>query len=461
MRHRLIPALVFGICCLTSAAIAATGPSLPGDDPGQTAPPVLRLASANGSVSGSVSETLSTLHYENESLLFNAQLGLGYRSPDWGEDGAQGLLGLGTVFGDSFAIGGLLSFNRDSRDAVVNTLWETPVDGLRFKGSIGYLWGEQDFDFLSGKSTQDLSQTSWLLGADMIFPATASNLGLQRLGINVWGAKADQKSDDAPVYFMVETATSYTTYIDSLKLSEGQLTGISLDTQYAVFNSVVLRGAIGYETLEFPYSDGTEEKDEKLYGDLSLFWQPVTGLVVETGWKYGVSGDLYRVNLTKGSYQLSSWYNRGRNGLEDESSVMLSYRFRFGHSEKPAPLAISMRPSGQSNLLHEALIRPTQLPQTFLAKVDETAVRADVVVDKAGLAGAASVDNDGDIHIALGSTPTITGVTRNSSSYLYSGIIEEEGAGIVIHTSSLPEGIATYYINVTAGGALTIKVETE
>lgn len=422
----------------------------------------IQLSMAGGSVSGSVSDTSSKLSYTKDNLLFNFELGLGYYAPDWGNNGIQARIGLGTTWGENLAIGGLYSYNRHTQDAVVNTIWQTPVESLRLKGSVGYLWGEKDFDFLSGTATQDLNQMSGLIGAEFFKPKKASDLGFQKLGLNVWWAKADEETDDGSTYYMVETTDSYTYYLDPRELSEGELTGVGFDVQYAICESMVVKGALGVEKLKFPYADGTEDDSTDYYSNLTLFWQPVNDVIVESAWQHGASGDLYRFNVTKGSYKLGYWYNQGDKNLDDEHAVMLSYTFRFGPSRSKAKLASQMRPSGQPNLLRETLVRPDQLPRTFLAKVDDTAVETVAVVDKSGLSSAATVDSSGNIHVTVGSgTPTITGVTRNGIAFIYTGIIEATTTDIVIHTNNLPEGVATYFISVSAGGAYTIKIETE
>ena len=116
------------------------------------------------------------------------------------------------------------------------------------------------------------------------------------------------------------------------------------------------------------------------------------------------------------------------------------------------------RSSDTANLLADALLRPAQLPHSFLAKVDPTAVTQAATISKTGLPGGATVNTDGDVFITVGTgSPLITGVTRNGSPYSYAALVTTTLAQVVIHTKQFPEPTVatdTWIISVKDGSSL-------
>lgn len=423
----------------------------------------LQMETTNGAVQGTIASSSSRLTYQGEQAHVVVDFGFGYYNPDWSDSSIQARIGAGWLFGENLALGSLFSINQDTRDLVVNTAWQSPLDGLLLKASLGYLWGEKDFDFTTGTSSKDLGQFSWVLGGEWVLPQQDSDLGLHSFGLSVWGARASDESDDTPVTYVTQDATAYYVNTDPLKLSEGKMLGISLDAQYALTKNIVTNGSVGYEQVEFPYANGSIDEEKSLYSDLSISWEIIDNFILETGWKNGSSEDRYRASLSTGALNLDGWYSSGRNDLDDEQAVMLTYTFLLGKTNSKNSLASRSRPSYTPNMLQDVVKRPEQMPVSFLAKADLTAITQDATIDKTALdSGVASVDSSGNVHITVGSgTPAITGVTRNGNAFTYAGIIEVSSGDIVIHPSLLPEGTATYHISVNAGGAYTIELETE
>ncbi|ABL65191.1 hypothetical protein [Chlorobium phaeobacteroides] len=426
--------------------------------------PTVRFAMADGKLNGSIAPQSSSLAYRGERQYFLADVGLGYYKPSWGDGRLRGKVGMAGLLGSHAAAGVTASLDDYLLDVVVNTIWQTPLDGLRIRASFGYLWGEKEFAFLSGPAMQDLDQYSWVIGGDWIMPDDAADIGLHALGITIWGAQADEDSHDDPVFFMKESAAAYTIYRDPLELSEGRLFGVAVNAQVALHSNLVTKGSVGYESLEFPFADGTKEQHRSLYSDLSLVWEPIDDLVIDAEWKKGSSEERFSLGAGIGPVRVSSWYSAGENGLDDDKGIMLTCTLGLGGGTQRTALSARMRPKrteGGGAMLQQAMERPQQMPTTFLAKVDETAVTTEAVIEKAGLDNSAEVDRQGDIHIVIGTgTPIIESVQRNGSPFTYTGIIETTATGIVIRTKQLPQGLADYLIKVNSNGAYTVKMTT-
>lgn len=428
--------------------------------------PTVRFAFADGTINGSIAPESSSLSYWGRRQYFLADIGLGYYKPGWGEGGLRGKAGMASLLGSHAAAGLSVTLDEHLLDVVVNTLWQTPIDGLQLKASGGYLRGEKAFTFLSGSAMQDLDQYSWVIGADWITSDEAADTGLHAVGISLWGARADEDSHDDPVYFMKESAEAYTLYRDPLELSEGRLFGVAATAQAALHENLVTKISVGYESLEYPFADGSKETHRSLYGDLSVVWEPCEEISLNAGLKKGSSEERFSLGAGFGPIRISSWYSAGETGLEDDKGMMLTYALGLGSGTQKTRLAGRMRPrrsNGESAMLLQVQQRPQQMPLTFLAKVDETAVSADAVIEKSGLDGSASVDQQGDIHIMVGNgTPHIDLVLRNDVSFAYAGTIESTASDIVIRTKRLPLIAATYLIRVSSDDKnYTIKMETE
>ncbi len=421
--------------------------------------PSAPFALADGSVTGAISPERASLKYHGKQSIATLGLGFGSFKPQIGSSMAGGQLELATMLGKPFAIGSTIALFNDRRDLVVNTIWQLPDSGFRFKASGGYLWGNQNFDFPSGEANIDLEQFSYSLATQYILNESEETGTLQSVGLSAWGAEANQTSNsDGPRSFLRQTATDYFVMSDPLKLSEGRLLGAAADAQVALLPSLVLKGSLGYEQLRFPFSDGTREISQKVYYAFDLFSEPFSSLCFGAGYRSGAGENRISITAETGNWQLSAFHNEGQNGVADNNGMLLSCRLALPAGNQKTSLAQRMKPTRSSdsgNLLADALLRPTQLPHSFLAKVDPTAVTLAATISKTGLPGGATLNSDGDVFIKVGTgTPVITGVTRNGSPYGYAAMITTTPTQVVIHTRQLPEptGISdSWVITVTDG----------
>ncbi|EAT60083.1 hypothetical protein CferDRAFT_2090 [Chlorobium ferrooxidans DSM 13031] len=405
--------------------------------------PIVPFSLADGSVTGVLGPARARMQYHGNKSIATAGLGMVYYKPDIGSAMAGGEFEFATMLWEPFAVGSTITLFNDRRDLVVNSVWQIPDSGFRIKTSGGYLWGNQIFSFPSGDANIDLQQFSYSIASQYILNDSAERGKLQSIGLSVWGAQAKQKSSaDAPRSFMRETATSYFIMNDPLKLSEGRMFGAAADAQVALLSSLIIKGSFGYERLEFPFSDGTRELNKSVYYAFELFYEPSSELFLGAGYRSGAGENRISVTAETGNWQLSAYHNHGQNGVAGNDGIMLTCRISLPVGKQTASLAQRMKPSRSSdsaNMLADALTRPVQLPNSFLAKVDPTAVTLAATISKAGLPGGVTVNSAGDVFITVGKgSPSITGVMRNGSPYSYSALVTTPSTQVVIHTRQFP-----------------------
>ncbi|TCD48092.1 hypothetical protein [Chlorobium sp. N1] len=344
---------------IKNEALLASSAENPSENPSL---PSASFATADGTVNGSVGSESSSISYRGDESWLSAELGLGYYNPAWGEDRIRYHLGMATMVTDNFAVGLLGDHDSYKRDMVLNTVWQTPLDGFRLKLSGGYMWGKQDYTFSDGVHSQDLKQFSWVAAGEYIVPEGDSALGLHSLGMSAWGSRASDESGD------------------EYQLSEGRLFGVSADTQVALLSNLVAKGSVGYEELDFPLADAQKEKNTDLYTDLVVTWEPVKALRLDAEWKNGVSEDRYSIGAASGPVKLSSWYSRGHAELADEKGVTLAFMQLIGPTNSHVPsynLADRLkqvRSETYQHYLHDVMTEPATIPMEFLARSPHSTV---------------------------------------------------------------------------------------
>lgn len=435
--------------------------------------PTLPLTLADGRVVARVAPATSSLSFSGDDQRVNLDLGLGYYQPERGAEQVGGTAGLATMLGRQIALGTTARVYDQRRDVALNGIWQHPTSGIRLQLSGGYMWGDELFDFPSGEQTIGVDQYSWLFSTSWIVPSDDSCSSLHSVGATAWGSAANQATHPDPVFFTEELATEYLIYRDPIQLSEGRLFGFSADTQVALFPNLVTRLSLGIEELIFPFADGTREKTHSLYSDVAFSWEPISRLTFETGWSRGESATRYSASARSGQISFSGWYSDGRNGIADTKGATLTYSIDFSdpsarRAQASRTLARRMQPSrttSSSALLQAAMRRPEQFPESFLAKVDLTAVTLEASISKSGMdddVEVSSLSDTGDVTIPFPAAPTITSVLREGTAYAaYAGFVEPVGEDIVLHVGSMPEGAATWEICVSAGDSYVITIEVQ
>jgi hypothetical protein len=255
------------------------------------------------------------------------------------------------------------------------------------------------------------------------------------------GAKANQTNQGDPTYVVTQNASTYQVVMDPRKLATGTLRGGSLDTQIGLTKQIVGKVSLGYESLIFPFSDGTQEADRKIFQNYLMQYQPIHEVILQAGYKIGAAENNISLSAGYQRWLLTGFKNNGNNGVLGNQGMMLTYRIPLDGKSNDGPLNLLARPEdvgSSSYVLRDAFIRPVQLPQTFLAKVDTTATKTIVSINKSGLPNGATVNSAGDILITVGAGGgSITGITRNGAPFSSSSAIQMSGMQVVIHTKLL------------------------
>ncbi|MEI8032487.1 MAG: hypothetical protein WCH05_03985 [Chlorobiaceae bacterium] len=428
--------------------------------------PSVPLALADGAVNGSLSTGSTNLHYRDNSTFVSLNLGLGYLKDQNAGSALAGKVELATLPASNLALGSTISLtDKTRRDLVLNAIWQLPDSGLRFKATGGYLWGNQTFDFVSGAANVNIEQFGYVLSTEYIIPKSDDLNCLHSIGLSLWGARANQTSNgDGTRYFTVDAADYYLIKNDPLALSEGRLCGASADTQIAILSNLVAKGSVGYEQLRFPFAEGTSELNRSAYYNVDFLYELIPDVTFGAGYRSGAGEDRINASATAGNWQLSAFQNTGQNGVAYNRGVMLSFHLGASAGKPQGSLARRMQPSRTSDrraLLAAATTRPVQLPQSFLAKVDRSAVTEVAKVSKNVPAGT-TVNSDGDVFVTVGTgAPVITGITQNGTSVTYATTITTTTTQLVIHTRQLPAAQAggdTYLISVTDGASTPYTV---
>lgn len=164
-----------------------------------------------------------------------------------------------TMLGDHTALGMNLMLSVDKSEAALSGVSHFKDSGLRVRGTLSYMQGNKQFDFYRSSERAKLSQVGYYVSISGVNNGL-SDLGLQSLGLSVWGAKAKNHSMFDTQRYVDQTANYILLTTDQRRLAEGLLRGASIDLQYAPYANLVLKGALGMEQIKFPLSNGSEEK---------------------------------------------------------------------------------------------------------------------------------------------------------------------------------------------------------
>ena len=435
-------------------APAGNNPYLPGmtNAPGQKGAPIPALNLGDAGAGASISPTTTDLRFESKNYL--GHVGLNYLSP--GSSYGLGVKADGSyLLGKTVALGTNVSVNNNLKEVVLSGVWMPEDTHLKAKLSTAYMVGAQSFGFYSGSSNANLSQASYYFSTDYVVPKEQSDY-LHSVGVSTWGSKAKQTNNPDPVYSVVNTTSAYQIMMDPLKLAVGTLQGEAINAQVGMTKQVIAKVSAGYETLKFPFSDGTQELNKRIYQDYVVQYQPIPEVSLQAGYKIGAAMNNIMLSAAYGQWKLTSFKNNGVNGVTGNQGLALTYTIPLDGNPKAVAFGTLTRPELIGNsayILRDAATRPVQLPQTFLAKVDTTAVKMVASINKANLPSGVTVTAAGDLLITVGAgVSAITSVTRNGAAYAYSSVMQVAGQNISIKSKLLPAAAAsgdTYVIHAT------------
>ncbi|PTU66957.1 hypothetical protein DB032_19525 [Chromobacterium sp. Panama] len=469
---KLAVALGLALCCVAPLSLAETA----FESSRESDKALLEAAGKkNGVVDQALASTAKSVGEGNPSLSFNTDKGnlnLSQSALDLNRQSDDAAVSLGFGFGPNpgvtaagsvllhpnMAIGGRLHTESKLTDVVLNAVGDLGSSGLRLQGAVNYMTGKQDFDFYRSRETARLSQFGYYGSASWFNPG-ASDLGLQSMGVALWGAKAKNHSQFDTLSYVDETSDAWVLTRDHRLISAGSLAGGALELQYAPAENLVLKGAFGMERMSFPFSDGSQETTRKPYLDLKLTFAADEKNQFAFGAKTGAAERRIDVEWQRPTFSLVAF---NANGVEKTSGrwgvgVNFDILALLGNKKSSGgvSLASSLRPRPQQNsseLLKTAMTRPTQLPSTFLAKVDPTGLER-TIVEKSSLPPGGVVDAQGNLRIPVGEGQgQVFDSQRNQASFTDS-VYKMEGNVLVVNVSALPhpQSLDQYSLHVRDG----------
>ena len=372
----------------------------------------------------------------------------------------------GAILNERFAVGTHFSTSERRNDINLSAAVLLDSNRIHIRSAVGIMRGTQGVDFESGYSDVDLQQVSKLLSLNYL-PTLSDTQILELVGVNFWDSRATQLSNLASIYLTRETPTSYDTYHDPRRLSEGSINGISGKIKLRIHERLRIEQSLGRERLHFPFSDGSYEEAYKLYSN--------TVMRANIGDKshliLGVSSGAYerkaRVELSYDGLVFSFLNSQGLSGQKDYWAAGVQYNLvPFKNS------GIGIRNTNSSNtnltsssaLLEELSSRPVEFPHTFTVKTDPTSVRLVSSITK----GTITWQSSGILGIFLNSaapsrqTISIQLQSTNSSGYAVNyDTTPVSGAlppGLTLSTSGLISGTAAA---VTSDTTYTFQVKAK
>ena len=413
-----------------------------------------------------ITPVATDLRFESKDYL--GHVGINYINPK-SSYGAGIKVDGAYLLGKTAAIGANLLLNNNMKEVVLSGVWIPEGTNLKTRLSTSYMWGQQKFDFYSGNAEANLSQASYYFSTQYIVPKEQSSY-LHTLGVSTWGSKAKQTNNPVPVNVLTETASAYQRIMDPRKLAVGTLQGEALEAQVGITKQIVAKVSAGYETLKFPFSDGSQELDKRIYQDYVVQFQPVPEVALQAGYKIGAAMNNIMLSVAYSQWKATGFKNIGVNGVAGSQGAMLTYSLPLdGVASKAFNFGTLTRPEligNNSYILRDAATRPIQLPQAFLAKVDTTAVKTLATIDKAGLPPGATVNAIGDVVVPVGiGSLQITQVMRNNVPYDDTSAIRVAENNIVITPKSLPRttGGDSYVISVrdSTNASYLVRMSTQ
>ncbi|MEJ6727534.1 MAG: Ig-like domain-containing protein [Emcibacteraceae bacterium] len=366
----------------------------------------------------SIGASSTNLKFQDEDYL--ARLGIEYASPN--SNFGYGIsFDAATLITSSFALGINAKGYSNLKEIVLDGVWIPENSHWKMKLSTAYMWGNRNFNFYSGSENSNLNQASYFFSANYIAPEEISDY-IHTFGLSNWGSKANQTNLGGPVYVISENIST----MDPLKLSTGTLKGASLDTQLGITKQIVTQISLGYESIEFPFSDRTQELDNVFFQNYLVQYQPTQEIILQADYMIGAAENNISLSASYGQWQLSGFKNNGNNGVLSNQGILLTYGIALGGQNNVAPLNILARPNdirSGSLALRDAMTRPVQLPQNFLAKVDSTATTTTTLT-------------------VAEATPTLTGFALSITSVAYGASPptitppSSDSGGAITYTSS-------------------------
>ena len=283
----------------------------------------------------------------------------------------------GVILNEHFAVGTHFSTSERRHDINLSAAILMNSNRIQIRSSVGIMRGTQGTNFESGYADVDLQQVSKLLSLNYL-PTLSDSQILELVGINFWDSRATQLSNLDGIYLTRETPTSYDTYYDPRRLSEGSINGISGKIKLRVHDRLRIEQSLGRERLYFPFSDGTYEESYKLYSNTVMRANIGDKSLLTLGVSSGAYERKARVDLSFDRLVFSFLNSQGLAGQKDYWSAGVQYNLLpfknsgIGVRNTNSP---NLNLTSSSSLLEVLSSRPVEFPHTFTVKTDPTSVR--------------------------------------------------------------------------------------
>ncbi len=363
----------------------------------------------------------------------------------------------GAILNEHFAVGTHFSTSERRHDINLSAAVLMNSNRIQIRSTVGIMRGSQGANFESGYSDVDLQQVSKLLSLNYL-PALSDSQILELVGVNFWDSRATQLSNLDGIYLTRETPTSYDTYYDPRRLSEGSITGVSGKIKLRIHDRIRIEQSLGRERLYFPFSDGTFEESFKLYSNTVMRANIGDKSLLTLGVSSGAYERKARVELSYDGLVFSFLNSQGLAGQKDYWSAGVQYNllpFKNSGIGARNPNSPNLNLSSSSALLDVLSSRPVEFPHTFTVKTDPTSVRLISSITKGTItwrsSGVIGTFNDS---IA----PSRQSVSIQLDSINSSGYAVEYDTSLV--SGALPPGLTLSASGLISGTAAAVTSDT-
>ncbi len=303
-----------------------------------------------------IQQAASMLHYSGGNDSYRVEI-----APNYSEELGFSLKGaVGGYLTDAMALGLIVEYGENKREYLANAGIQFN-DAMSFVGTVGML--EEHNEYVDGEDREEVQQMEY--GASF---KGAYEIGfLSGFELNGYLADADADSDG------VET---------------GKLYGVQLLTDLDLTDTTHVKLGGGYEWLEW---DDTNEDDnhwtfsaeaaQQLSDMMSLTGHAKLG-ASEYVYGGGLAFDLSNGGANTNTLAVNYSYIDGKNGIEDDQRVELSWSIGFGAGPTTSVAAADLTDksgairaaadvamvSPANNLLSDVMKRPSYLPERVLAR---------------------------------------------------------------------------------------------
>ena len=330
------------------------------------------------------SPNTTSLSLKSNDIVLEAQVGAGYQSTS--KKSATASYSMGALLKEDVAVGGTITRGQYRTDLSANLIKQLSSQEY-LSLSLGYMRGREGYQFFTGEAQPKLEQSS--IGLEYRNNSQSRSLGFKSFGLSIWGTRAKQIDRLDALTKIVETETSFDTYLDPRQLSLGTLWGVSLTGSFRPTKQLSIEPSVGYERLTFPFSDGSRELHRSQIASLDLAYSVNKSQSLLWSTRWGLSETRSSLGLKWGNWSLNLFHSLGERGLHNSKGVTLNYALLSTETSSrvsPPPwspmTALNLDPwtleeetNDKSTLLNMAATRPVVFTRAWLAKVDPTSVR--------------------------------------------------------------------------------------